>query len=63
MGIIYKVQATFVWLVFNLMEQNMANKKQISFTLYPAHSRIGKGKLVLRHSVPHLSANFGGPVY
>ena len=24
-----------------------------SFTLYPAHNRIGRGKLLLRHSVPH----------
>ena len=28
---------------------------QISFTLYPAHISIGKGNLVLRHSVRHAS--------
>ena len=26
----------------------------ISFTLYPAHRRIGRGNLVLRHFVTHL---------
>ena len=31
----------------------------ISFTLYPAH-RMGKGNLVLRHSVPHFLSNSGG---
>ena len=28
-----------------------------SFTLYPAHSRVGRGNLVLRHSVPHFLPN------
>ena len=31
----------------------------ISFTLYPAHSRVGRGNLVLRHSVPHFLPNSG----
>ena len=31
-----------------------------SFTLYPAHSRIGRGTIVLRHSVPHSPPNSGG---
>ena len=26
-------------------------------TLYPAHSKVGRGNLVLRHSVPHLWPN------
>ena len=26
---------------------------KISFTLYPAQSRVGGGNLVLRHFVPH----------
>ena len=32
----------------------------ISFTLYPAHSRVDWGNLVLRHSVPHFPPNSGG---
>ena len=32
----------------------------ISFTLYPAHSRVGRRNLVLRHSVPHFPPSFGG---
>ena len=31
---------------------------KISFTLYPAHSRVGKGNLMLRHSVLHFQPNF-----
>ena len=26
-----------------------------SLTLYPAHSRVGRGNLVVRHSVPHFA--------
>ena len=35
--------------------RNISKKKtnQISFALYPAHSRVGSENLVLRHSVPH----------
>ena len=33
---------------------------QISFTLYPAHSRVGRENLVLRYSVPHFLPNSGG---
>ena len=32
----------------------------ISFTLYPAYSRVGRGNLVLRNSVPHFLPNSGG---
>ena len=32
----------------------------ISFTLYPAHSRVRKGTLVLTHSVTHFSPRSGG---
>ena len=32
----------------------------ISFTLYTTHSRVGKGNLVLRHSVPHFPPSSGG---
>ena len=32
----------------------------ISFTLYPAHGSVGRGNLVLRHSVPHFLPNSGG---
>ena len=35
-------------------------KTFISFTLYPAHSRVGRGNLVLRHSIPPFLPNFGG---
>ena len=35
-------------------------KKLINFTLYPAHSRVGRGNLLLRHSVPHFLPNSGG---
>ena len=31
-----------------------------TFTLYPAHSNVGRGNLVLRHFVPHLLPNSGG---
>ena len=31
-----------------------------NFMLYPAHSRVGRGNLVLRHSVPHFSPSSGG---
>ena len=31
----------------------------VSFTLYPAHSRVGRGNLVLRHSVSHFLPNSG----
>ena len=34
--------------------------KYISTTLYPAHSRVGGGNLVLRCSVPHFPLNSGG---
>ena len=33
---------------------------KISFPLYPSHSRVGKGNLSLRHSVPHFLPNSGG---
>ena len=29
------------------------------FTLYPAHSRVGRENLVLSHSVPHFLPNSG----
>ena len=32
----------------------------ISFTLCPVHSRVGRGSVVLRHSVPHFLPNSGG---
>ena len=31
--------------------------KKLSLTLYPAHSRIGRGNLMLRHSVPQFLPN------
>ena len=33
---------------------------KISFTLYPTHSRVGRGNLVLSHSVPHFPSNSAG---
>ena len=32
----------------------------VSFTLYPAHRRMGRWNLVLRHSVPRFLPNLGG---
>ena len=32
----------------------------VSFTLYSAHSRVGRGNLVVRHSVSHFLPNSGG---
>ena len=32
----------------------------ISFTQYPAHIRLGRGNLVLRHRVHHFLSNFRG---
>ena len=42
--------------------QTLGDKKinKISFTRYPAHSRVGRGNLVLGHSVPHFTPNLGG---
>ena len=34
------------------------NQIEISFTLYPAHRRAGRGNLVSRHSVPYFPPNF-----
>ena len=34
------------------------NNQKISFTLYLAHSRIGRGNLILGHSVAHFRAEF-----
>ena len=39
---------------------SMRPNPKISFTLYFAHSRVGRGNLVLRHSFPHLPPNSGG---
>ena len=42
---------------------NSSNKKEniqkneISFTLHPAHSKVGRGNLGLRQSVPHFLPN------
>ena len=33
---------------------------QISFTMYPTHSRVGRGILVLRHSILHFLPNSRG---
>ena len=33
-----------------------------SVTQYPAHSRLGTGHVVLRHSIPHFPPNFGGRI-
>ena len=35
----------------------------MSLTLYPAHSRVGRGNLVLRHPVQHILRNSGGIAY
>ena len=32
----------------------------ISYMLYPAHRRVGRGNLVLIHYVPHIQPNSGG---
>ena len=34
---------------------NLKKSNKIIFTLYPAQSRVGRGNLVLWHSVPHFS--------
>ena len=38
-------------------------KKIISFTLYPAHIRVGRGNLVLRLTVPHFPLSSRGVAY
>ena len=43
-----------------LMTYREDYKAIYSFTLYPAHSRVGRRNLVLRHSVPHILPNSGG---
>ena len=43
--------------LFNTLDMKI---NKMSFTLYPAYSRVGRGNLVLRHSVPHFPPNFGG---
>ena len=35
-------------------------KKKTSFMLYPVHSRVGRGNLVLRHSISHFPPKSGG---
>ena len=35
----------------------LINLCQVRFTLHPAHSTVGRGNLVLRHSVPHFLPN------
>ena len=46
-------------LVILLSYQNNKKINQISFTLYAAHSRVGRGNLILRHSIPHFSPKSG----
>ena len=43
----------------------LSNRKNKSWLimLYSAHSRAGRGNLVLRHSVPYFSTNSGGIAY
>ena len=53
-----------VFEIIMLLEQKSnLNKKQISFTLYPAHSREGRENLALRHIVPHFPLNSGDIAY
>ena len=33
---------------------------KISFTLYPANSRVGRANVVLKHSDPHFPSSSGG---
>ena len=53
-----------LWFIYVYWLRNILNtyeiKIYISFTLYPAHSRVGRGNLVLRHSVPQFPPNSGG---
>ena len=37
----------------NVISYKIFKKNQISFTLYPEHSRVGRGNLALRHSLCH----------
>ena len=46
--------------LFDHMLHVSFKSKKICFTLYPAHSRVGRGNLVLRHSVLHFLTNSGG---
>ena len=41
----------------DLNTNRIKKKNSISFTLYPAYSRVGRGSLVLRHSSPHFEEN------
>ena len=44
-----------------ILAYSLKNKnKYISFTLYPAHRRVGRGNLVLTYSVPHFTPNSEG---
>ena len=36
------------------------NQIKFSFTLYPAHCRVGRENIVLKHSVTHFLPNSGG---
>ena len=50
------------WVCVHYMLFSTVNKN-VSFTLYPIHNRVGRGNLVLRHSVTHFLLNSGGIAY
>ena len=42
------------------VNRNITDYFFLSFKLYPAHSRVGRGNVVLRHSVPQFLPNSRG---
>ena len=55
----FKLYVTFLISIVPIFYMKI---NQISFMLYPIHSRVGRENLVLRHSVPHFPPISGGIV-
>ena len=52
------VDCFLIWCTFKLLLNYIVKKYYISFTLYPALSRVGRGNQMLRDSVPHIPPIF-----
>ena len=60
---IYSKKILSIWCILILHIVSLSLSIYIiyfSFILYPAHSRVGRGNLELRHSAPHFLSNSGG---
>ena len=55
----YATQHEIIQNLSKIVEKHLIRLKKIIFTLYPVHSRVGRGNLLLRQSVPHFLPNSG----